>query len=96
MAGSRYCQSLNDVAAHLLIVLEDEETAFWVLAQLVQVIVPEYYSESLGGLSADAAVLSQLSERFVPVANQRFEDAGACNDDGVIIVQRRCMTKRFI
>ena len=58
MAGSRYCQSLNDVAAHLLIVLEDEETAFWVLAQLVQVIVPEYYSESLGYLMKNSDLMS--------------------------------------
>ena len=67
---------MNLVASHLLIVLEDEENAFWVLAQLVQIVTPEYYSPSLGGLQADAATLSVVASHFVPIASESFQAAG--------------------
>lgn len=52
-----YCQSMNFIAAVLLMYL-DEEQAFWVLAALVEDILPEdYYSPSLIGSRVDQQVI---------------------------------------
>ncbi len=75
-----YCQSMNFVAALLLLQLQDEEEAFWVLATVVTDILPHYYHRSLYGLridqvhseppvpSARAARLrfSSLADRWLP------------------------------
>ena len=70
-----YTQSLNMVAAHLLVVmsLPLEEDVFWMLAQIVEVVVPEYYSDGLYGMTADADVLSTLAEHFVYSAQVSFQ-----------------------
>ena len=46
--------------------LEEEETVFWMLAQIAQVVVPEYYAPALEGVQADGEVLQGLAERWVP------------------------------
>lgn len=73
-----YTQSLNMVVAHLLVVmsLEAEEEVFWMLAQIVEVVVPEYYSSSLYGMNADAVVLSTLAEHWVGSAHARMHAVG--------------------
>lgn len=73
-----YTQSLNMVAAHLLVVmsLEAEEDVFWMLTQIVEVVVPEYYSSELYGMNADAVVLSVLAEHWIGTAHTRLTTAG--------------------
>lgn len=72
-----YTQSLNMVAAHLLVVmsLEAEEEVFWMLAQIVEVVVPEYYTSRLYGVQADAVVLSTLTEHWVGSAHASLAHA---------------------
>ena len=43
-----------------------DRTVFWMLAQIAQVIVPEYYAPALEGVQADGEVLQGLAERWVP------------------------------
>jgi hypothetical protein len=57
-----YCQSMNYIAAHLLCNLKEED-AFWMLVQISQKLVPEYYGPSMGGLQAHAALLERLARR---------------------------------
>ena len=45
-----YCQSMNFLAAVLLLQILDEEAAFWTLAVIVDEILPHYYHRSLSGL----------------------------------------------
>ena len=73
-----YTQSLNMVAAHLLVVLslEAEEDVFWMLAQIVEVVVPEYYSSELFGMNADAVVLNMLAEHWVYTTQARIAEVG--------------------
>ncbi|XP_041254313.1 TBC1 domain family member 2A isoform X3 [Onychostruthus taczanowskii] len=43
-----YCQGLNRLAAVALLVLEDEESAFWCLVYIVENLMPaDYYSDTL-------------------------------------------------
>ncbi|XP_032163126.1 TBC1 domain family member 2A isoform X4 [Mustela erminea] len=43
-----YCQGLNRLAAIALLVLEEEESAFWCLVAIVETIMPpDYYSKTL-------------------------------------------------
>ena len=82
-----YTQSLNMVAAHLLVVmsLDAEEDVFWMLAQIVEVVVPEYYSSGLYGMSADAVVLSTLAEHYV--CKYTPQPAGPCDSSTSLIDQ---------
>ena len=43
-----------------------DRTVFWMLAQIAQVVVPEYYAPALEGVQADGEVLQGLAERWVP------------------------------
>jgi small G protein signaling modulator 3 len=57
-----YCQGWNSIAARLLAVMPEEE-AFWVLVQLVEVVLPlDQYSNLLGVL-VDIKVFGRLMER---------------------------------
>ncbi|KAJ1482503.1 rab-GTPase-TBC domain-containing protein [Baffinella frigidus] len=61
-----YCQSMNFVAAVLLLQLRDEEAAFWVLVTLVEDVLPGYYHRSLAGLRVDQMLLESLVETEIP------------------------------
>ncbi|XP_029331554.1 TBC1 domain family member 2A isoform X1 [Mus caroli] len=62
-----YCQGLNRLAAIALLVLEDEESAFWCLVAIVETILPaEYYSKTLTASQADQRVLQDLLSEKLP------------------------------
>ncbi|XP_063045336.1 TBC1 domain family member 2A [Engraulis encrasicolus] len=56
-----YCQGLNRLAALSLLVLEDEEEAFWCLVAIIEAIMPpDYYTKSLLGYQVDQCVFGEL------------------------------------
>ncbi|XP_074136156.1 TBC1 domain family member 2A isoform X2 [Sminthopsis crassicaudata] len=61
-----YCQGLNRLAAIALLILEEEESAFWCLVCIVETIMPEeYYSKTLIASQVDQRVLQDfLSEKL--------------------------------
>uniref|UniRef100_A0A8C6QQ96 TBC1 domain family member 2A n=1 Tax=Nannospalax galili TaxID=1026970 RepID=A0A8C6QQ96_NANGA len=62
-----YCQGLNRLAAIALLVLEDEESAFWCLVAIVENILPaEYYSKTLTASQVDQRVLQDLLSEKLP------------------------------
>jgi hypothetical protein len=61
-----YCQSMNFLAAVLLLQIKDEESSFWSLALLVDEVLPHYYHRSLSGLSVDQAVLEEYAQEQIP------------------------------
>ncbi|CAH6790367.1 Tbc1d2 [Phodopus roborovskii] len=62
-----YCQGLNRLAAIALLVLEDEESAFWCLVAIVETILPaEYYSKTLMASQVDQRVLRDLLSEKLP------------------------------
>ena len=65
-----YCQSMNFVAAALLLALSTsaagEEETFWVLSAIVEDVLPEYYTHTMQALKADAETLAVLIEDCLP------------------------------
>ncbi|XP_025744225.1 TBC1 domain family member 2A isoform X2 [Callorhinus ursinus] len=62
-----YCQGLNRLAAIALLVLEEEESAFWCLVAIVETIMPaDYYSKTLMSSQVDQRVLQDLLLEKLP------------------------------
>jgi len=52
-----YCQGMNLITANLLLIMSSAEDAFWVLASIVENILPQgYYDHSLISSRADQQV----------------------------------------
>ncbi|VDD79736.1 unnamed protein product [Mesocestoides corti] len=62
-----YCQGLGIIAANLLLLME-EETAYWMMCAIIEDILPASYfsADSLLGVQADQRVLCQLISIFLP------------------------------
>ncbi|TRY90065.1 hypothetical protein DNTS_031578 [Danionella cerebrum] len=62
-----YVQGLNRLAAIALLVLQDEEEAFWCLLVIIEHIMPQnYYTKDLVGCRADQRVLRDLMYEKLP------------------------------
>ncbi|XP_008047539.2 TBC1 domain family member 2A-like [Carlito syrichta] len=62
-----YCQGLNRLAAIALLVLDEEESAFWCLVAIVEIILPaDYYSKTLTASQVDQRVLQDLLSEKLP------------------------------
>ncbi|CAJ1030986.1 putative Rab-GTPase-TBC domain containing protein [Leishmania utingensis] len=72
-----YCQSFNFLAAFLLLVLDDEERAFWLLVHIFEELLPnDFYGETLLGANVEQAVLEYLVEKQLPRVAAKFREAG--------------------
>ncbi|CAK4141322.1 unnamed protein product [Aphanomyces euteiches] len=60
-----YCQSMNFIAARLLVVLPEEQT-FWVLVILCGQKFSKYYLRTLQGVHVDGSVLEALMQSRLP------------------------------
>nr|XP_006629824.2 PREDICTED: TBC1 domain family member 2A isoform X1 [Lepisosteus oculatus] len=70
-----YCQGLNRLAAIALLVLENEEDAFWCLVAIVDYIMPQdYYSKTLTASQADQRVLKDFMAEKMPRLMAHFEE----------------------
>ncbi|GAO16202.1 hypothetical protein UVI_02045060 [Ustilaginoidea virens] len=62
-----YCQGMNLIAANLLLIMPSVEDAFWVLASVIESILPHgYYDHSLMASRADQQVLRQFVSTVLP------------------------------
>uniref|UniRef100_W5LAP4 TBC1 domain family member 2 n=1 Tax=Astyanax mexicanus TaxID=7994 RepID=W5LAP4_ASTMX len=62
-----YCQGLNRLAALALLVLQNEEDAFWCLVTIVQSLMPQdYYTKTLLGSQADQRVFKDFMAEKLP------------------------------
>uniref|UniRef100_A0A663N8A9 TBC1 domain family member 2 n=1 Tax=Athene cunicularia TaxID=194338 RepID=A0A663N8A9_ATHCN len=69
-----YCQGLNRLAAVALLVLEDEESAFWCLVHIVENLMPEdYYSDTLITSQVDQRVFKDFLSEKLPRLMAHFE-----------------------
>ncbi|NWY91458.1 TBD2A protein, partial [Loxia curvirostra] len=69
-----YCQGLNRLAAVALLVLEDEESAFWCLVYIVENLMPaDYYSETLITSQVDQRVFKDFLSEKLPRLMAHFE-----------------------
>lgn len=62
-----YCQGMNLITANLLLITPSAEDAFWILASIVENILPQgYYDQSLIASRADQQVLRQYVSTVLP------------------------------
>jgi len=72
-----YCQGMNLVTSTLLLVHADEEEAFWMLAAIVERILPEdFFSPSLLPSRACPLVLLDYVQEFTPKLHAHLTDLG--------------------
>ena len=71
-----YCQGLNFIAGMMLLFL-DEERVFWLLAVLLETILPpDYYAQDLIGCNVDLRVFRDLLEKKVPKVWKKLASLG--------------------
>ena len=70
-----YCQSMNFLAAVLLLVA-DEETAFWCLVALVERVLPGHFSSSMAMSLVDQGVLRELLGELDPELMGHLDSLG--------------------
>jgi hypothetical protein len=70
-----YCQGMNLIAANLLLIMPSAEEAFWVLASIVENILPGgYYDHSLLTSRADQQVLRRYVAEVLPRLSAHLEE----------------------
>ena len=69
-----YCQSYNFIVAVLLLVFDDEESAFWMMVHIVEQLLPnDFYGEGLLGTKVDQEVVLGLLKEVMPKLHHHFE-----------------------
>lgn len=72
-----YCQGMNLIAASLLLIMPTAEDAFWILASMVEIILPQhYYDHGLLASRADQVVLRQYISQVLPKLSSHLDDLG--------------------
>lgn len=72
-----YCQGMNLIAANLLLIMPSAEEAFWILACIIEKILPSgYYDHSLLSSRADQQVLRSYVAEVLPRLSAHFDDLG--------------------
>ena len=75
-----YCQSMNFLTA-ILLLHTDEEKAFWILAAIIEDILPtDYYSSTMLGCRVDQHVLTSYLAYCLPRVHEHFQSMGAMID----------------
>jgi hypothetical protein len=71
-----YCQGMNFIAGIMLLFL-DEESAFWLLCALLELILPvDYYAQDLSGCNVDLRVFKYMLNKRYPKLMKSCEEAG--------------------
>jgi hypothetical protein len=69
-----YCQGMNLITACLLLIMPTAEDAFWVLATMIENILPEkYYDQNLLTSRADQSVLREYVVELLPKLSSHLE-----------------------
>ncbi|GFF73337.1 TBC domain-containing protein C4G8.04 [Aspergillus lentulus] len=72
-----YCQGMNLIAASLLLITPTAEDAFWILASMIENILPQhYYDHGLLASRADQVVLRQYISDVLPKLAAHLDSLG--------------------
>mmetsp|Transcript_13752 Transcript_13752/g.34335 ORF Transcript_13752/g.34335 Transcript_13752/m.34335 type:complete len:647 (-) Transcript_13752:342-2282(-) len=72
-----YCQGMNFVGAMLLLVMQNEQDAFWMFVLMIERLLPaDYYTDGLVGVRVDSSVLVDLMQQRLPSLYQHLHDTG--------------------
>eukprot|EP01118_Nematostelium_gracile_P004675 TRINITY_DN1557_c0_g1_i7.p1 TRINITY_DN1557_c0_g1~~TRINITY_DN1557_c0_g1_i7.p1 ORF type:complete len:360 (+),score=67.38 TRINITY_DN1557_c0_g1_i7:107-1081(+) len=61
-----YCQSMNFLAGFLLLFVEEEEDAFWLLVQIVEDIGSGFYAKNMMGIQISQRILEEMVKEKLP------------------------------
>jgi len=67
-----YCQSMNFIAGYALLFMEEEE-AFWLLATIIEDILPGCYSKNMVTIQVFHRILNELLAEKMPELHKHFE-----------------------
>ncbi|CAF4550700.1 unnamed protein product [Rotaria sp. Silwood2] len=69
-----YCQGMGVICATLLLLFEEED-AFWMMCSIVEDLLPgQYYSVSLFGVQVDIRVFRYLIQQYLPNIHKLFNE----------------------
>ncbi|KAL1955449.1 hypothetical protein VTO42DRAFT_8543 [Malbranchea cinnamomea] len=72
-----YCQGMNLIAGSLLLIMPTAEDAFWVLASIIEnILPPHYYDHGLLASRADQQVLRQYVAEILPRLSAHLDELG--------------------
>lgn len=72
-----YCQGMNLIAGSLLLIMPTAEDAFWVLASIIEnILPPHYYDHGLLASRADQQVLRQYVTEILPKLSAYLDELG--------------------
>ncbi|KAK7735228.1 hypothetical protein SLS53_007618 [Cytospora paraplurivora] len=72
-----YCQGMNLITANLLLIMPSAEDVFWILACIIEKILPAgYYDHSLLASRADQQVLRGYVAQVLPRLSAHFDELG--------------------
>lgn len=72
-----YCQGMNLITGCLLLIMPSAEDAFWILASMIENILPQgYYDQSLLASRADQQVLRQYVASILPKLSSHLDNLG--------------------
>ncbi|EER38539.1 small G protein signaling modulator 3 [Histoplasma capsulatum var. duboisii H88] len=72
-----YCQGMNLIAGSLLLIMPTAEDAFWILASLIENILPaHYYDHGLLASRADQQILRQYVAEILPKLSAHLDELG--------------------
>jgi len=52
-----YCQGMNFIVCRLLLIMNNEEQAFWIFIQIIEKILPIIYYSDLAGIIIDTTII---------------------------------------
>nr|XP_022341378.1 growth hormone-regulated TBC protein 1-A-like isoform X1 [Crassostrea virginica] len=71
-----YCQGLNFIAGLLLLIVKDEESAFWLMDCLINDLLPDFYSPGMEAIKTEQEVLGEIIRWKDPVLYQHVQEVG--------------------
>ena len=77
-------QGVNYIAGLLLLVTDREEDTFWLLAALVDRLLPDYYVRSMRGVRLDIDVFAQLVRSVATVGGSHSRQSHTGRMSGVV------------
>ena len=61
-----YCQGMNFIGGRILLIMENEEQAFWVFIQIMEQILPITYFSELVGIVVETTLIENILGLFFP------------------------------
>ena len=68
-----YCQGMNFIVARILMIIENEEKAFWIFTQIIEYLLPLNYYSELAGVIIDTKLICIYLEKYIPDLDQFFK-----------------------